>query len=471
METLNHHFINGELVESHGHDNYAITSAISGEQIAEGLLGDEVDATRAVEAAARALPAWSATTLEERGRYLQSLADSFAAHGDAMIAALVEEFGTTVPTATYIVSQSRDWFLDAQKLLIEDTFVERIGRATVNKLPVGVAALITPWNGASWFIAMKASVALAAGCTVVIKPSERGIWQARPVMQAIADAGLPPGVVNVVFGRGNPVGQVLTTHQDVAKVSITGSTATGKIVARNGIDTMKRVTLELGGKSPTIILEDADLAEAAPFAAQAGLFNNGQACIAGTRVLIPQSRQDEVTHALVATVAAMKVGDPREADTVVGPVLDRAQYDGAQRYIETAIAEGAQVLTGGLGKPEGLEHGNYVRPTLLLVTNQNTVAREEVFGPVLSVITYRDDDEAVAIANDTPYGLHAYVAAGDVEHGLSVARRIRAGRVMVNAVVDAADVPFGGFKQSGLGREFGRYGIAAYLEEQAVFAG
>jgi aldehyde dehydrogenase (NAD+) len=470
MKTLNQQFIGGEFVESHGRDVYAVNSAITREQIAEAILGDEVDANRAVEAAERALPAWSATTLQERRGYLQKLADAFQARRDDMIPALVEEFGTTGPTAAYIVDQSRDWFLDAQQLLTEDTFVEQVGDATVNYVPVGVAVLITPWNGASWFMAMKASVALAAGCTVVLKPSERGIWQAWPVVQAIKEAGLPDGVINVVFGRGDPVGNVLTQHPDVAKVSLTGSTATGKAIARNGIDTMKRVTLELGGKSPTIILEDADLSKAVPFAVQAGLFNNGQACIAGTRILAPQSRIDEVRQALAEAVSAIKVGDPNEQDTVVGPLLDRDQYERVEGYIRKGIEEGAELLAGGEGHPEGLEGGNYVKPTLFAATNDMTIAREEIFGPVLSLITYRDEAEAIQIANDTPYGLHGYVAAGDVEHGRQVARQIRAGRVMVNEIIDAPDAPFGGFKQSGIGREFSRYGIAAYLETQTVFS-
>jgi aldehyde dehydrogenase (NAD+) len=329
-----------------------------------------------------------------------------------------------------------------------------------------VAVLITPWNGAGWFIAMKASVALAAGCTVVVKPSERGIWQAQPVLDAFADAGLPDGVINVVFGRGDPVGNTLTSHPDVAKVSITGSTATGKTIARNAVDTMKRVTLELGGKSPTVILDDADLSQAVPFAVQAGLFNNGQACIAATRILIPHSREQEIKQALADAVTALKVGDPRDPDTVIGPVLDRDQYDRIQHYIQAGIDEGGQILAGGLGHPEGLEDGNYVKATLLTATNDQTIAREEIFGPVLAVITYRDEDDAIAIANDTPYGLHAYIATGNVQRGQRLARRIRAGRVMINEIIDA---PFDGFKQSGLGREFGHYGLEAYLETQAVF--
>ncbi|WP_431964227.1 aldehyde dehydrogenase family protein [Actinacidiphila sp. bgisy160] len=469
MNTLNRHYINGRIVSARGTDTYPITSAISGELIAEGVLGDATDAEEAVRAAREALPSWSATTPGERRDHLRKLADSFTRHREAMISALIEEFGTTAATAAYIVDQSRDWFLDAEQLLTEETFVQRVGQATIHKVPAGVAVLITPWNGASWFIAMKASAALAAGCTVVIKPSERGIWQAQPVLDAIADAGLPAGVVNVVFGKGNPVGDTLTGHPDVAKVSVTGSTATGKIIAHNAVDTMKRVTLELGGKSPTVILDDADLTLAVPFAVQAGLFNNGQACIAGTRILVPRSRENEVKAALAEAVSALKVGDPREADTVIGPVLDRAQYDRIQAYIQTGLNEGGELLAGGLGHPDGLDHGNYVRPTLLAVTNDQTVAREEIFGPVLSVIVYEDDDQAAALANDTPYGLHAYIATGDVARGERLARRIRAGRVMINEIVDSREAPFGGFKQSGIGREFATWGMSAFLEEQAVF--
>jgi aldehyde dehydrogenase (NAD+) len=469
VRTLNHHFIDGTFVDSHGREAYAVNSAVTREQLAEAILGDDVDANRAVEAATRALPSWSATTLEERAGYLQKLADAFRTRREEMASALVEEFGTPAPTADYIVDQSPDWFVDAQELLTRDTFVERVGDATVKRVPVGVAVLITPWNGASWFMAMKASAALAAGCTVVLKPSERGVWQAWPVVQAIAEAGLPEGVVNVVFGRGDPVGNVLTRHPDVAKVSLTGSTATGKAVARNGIDTMKRVTLELGGKSPTIILEDADLTKAVPFALRAGLINNGQSCVAGTRILAPQSRIDEVRQALADAVSALEVGDPREEGTVVGPVVDRDQYERVQGYIQTGIEEGAELLAGGDGHPEGLEHGNYVKPTLFAATNDMTISREEIFGPVLSLITYRDEAEAIRIANDTPYGLLGYVAAGDVDHGRQVAREIRSGRVMVNEVFGSRDAPFGGFKQSGIGREFRRYGIAEYFEPQAVF--
>jgi aldehyde dehydrogenase (NAD+) len=470
VTTLNRHLIDGRVVPAHGTDTYPVTSAITGEQIATGVLGDAADVKAAIAAAKEVLPAWSATTLQERRDHLGRLADSFRSHRNPMIDSLVEEFGTTAGTAAFIADESVRWFLDAQRLLTEDTFVQRLDCAVIHRLPAGVAALITPWNGAGWFAAMKLSVALAAGCTVVLKPSERGIWQAQPVLDAIARADLPAGVVNVVFGKGDPVGDILTTHPDIAKISITGSSATGKIVARNAAGTMKRVTLELGGKSPTIILEDADLAKAVPFAIRAGLFNNGQSCVAGTRILIPASREEESKQALAEAVEQLTVGDPRDPSTMIGPVLDRVQYDQIQFYIRAGIEEGSQVLAGGLGHPKGVGKGNYVKPTLLTATNDQTVAREEIFGPVLSVITYKDEDEAVTIANDSPYGLQAYVAGGDTEHGRRVAGRLHAGRIMVNGIIGSRDAPFGGFKQSGLGREFGPWGISAFLEEQAVFS-
>ena len=470
VQTINRHYIDGKIRAGHGTTAQPVTSAITGEQLAVGVLGDARDAEEAVAAAKRALPGWAATSLAERRGYLERLASSFAAHREEMIDHLVEEFGTPAVTAGFIVDDSPNWFLDAAQMLVEETFVKQDDRATVYRVPVGVAALITPWNGASWSIAMKTSVALAAGCTVVIKPSERGIWQAQPVLDAIADAGLPDGVINVVFGAGEPVGNILTTHPDVAKVSITGSTATGKAIARNSIDTMKRLTLELGGKSPTVILEDADVSSAVRFAVTAGLFNNGQSCTAGTRILIPASREAELKSALADAVAALPVGDPRKEDTAVGPVLDVQQYDRAQHYIATALQEGGELLAGGPGRPDGLDQGSYVRPTLIATTNDRTLAQEEVFAPVLALITYQDEEEAIAIANDTPYGLHAYVASGDAGHGHAVARRIQAGRVAVNEIIASRTAPFGGFKQSGLGREFGAAGISEFLEDQVVFS-
>jgi aldehyde dehydrogenase (NAD+) len=276
-------------------------------------------------------------------------------------------------------------------------------------------------------------------------------------------------VINVVYGKGEANGSVLTAHPDVAKISFTGSTGVGKQIGRDSVDTMKRVTLELGGKAPTIVLDDVDMKEAAMFAVTSGLFNSGQSCIAGSRILIPASREQEAIDAIKVTMESLKVGDPNDSDTVVGAMITQQQYDKIQGYIRSGIEQGATLLTGGEGHPEGLG-GYFVKPTVFTnVTSDMKIAREEIFGPVISVLTYTDDADAVRIANDTPFGLHAYVAAGDPKRGEQIAQRIQAGRVMVNRYFDAPDAPFGGFKQSGIGREFGRYGLQAYLETQATF--
>jgi aldehyde dehydrogenase (NAD+) len=354
---IDRQLIDGELIPARGAKLIPATRADNGEVLAEAVMADEADAAAAVAAAKRALPAWSATSLGERRGYLQALADTFGERHGEMVTALVEEFGTPTATADAIASMSRDWFVLGQDLLVEDTFLERVGGATVNHLPVGVAVLITPWNGASWFMAMKGSVALAAGCTVVFKPSERGIWQVQPVIDAIADAGLPAGVVNVVIGEGTDVGVALTRHPDVDKISLTGSTATGKLVARNAVETMKRITLELGGKSPTVILDDADVDLAVPFALQAGFFNNGQACIAGTRILVPESRAEELRLALADAVSGVKVGDPTDPETVVGPLLDSAPVRQGAGLHQRCSGRGCRAAGRRSGSPRGAGGG------------------------------------------------------------------------------------------------------------------
>jgi aldehyde dehydrogenase (NAD+) len=300
---------------------------------------------------------------------------------------------------------------------------------------------------------------------VVIKPSELSTLEAQILMECFEKAALPPGVINVVNGPGAAVGNTITRSPDVQKISFTGSTRIGKQINHDATETMKRVTLELGGKSPTIVLDDADMDNAARFALSAGLMNTGQSCIAGTRILVPESRLDEAKQALKAGVEALKIGDP------IQPMVSAGRYERVQSYIRKGIEEGAEILVGGEGKPAGFEQGNYVRPTVFVgVTNDMTIAQEEIFGPVLSVITYRDDDEAVAIANDVEYGLHAYVYGEDQERARTVANRILAGRVMINEIVDDPASPFGGFKMSGFGREFGIYGLQAYLETRTVYA-
>jgi aldehyde dehydrogenase (NAD+) len=312
---------------------------------------------------------------------------------------------------------------------------------------------------------------LAAGCTAVIKPSEMSAIQTRVVTEALHEAGLPPGVFNIVTGRGETVGAQISSHPDVAKLSFTGSTAVGKTILRAGADTLKRVTLELGGKSPVIVLDDANFDHVVPLAIQAGFINSGQACIAGTRILVPGQRLAEFEARVREEVARTQAGDPRDPQTTIGPMVSKKQWERVQRYIRIGIDEGARLIAGGEGRPDGVDAGWFVRPTVFSdVTNDMTIAREEIFGPVLSIITYRDTDDAIAIANDTNYGLQAYVFSADENRALEVASQIEAGRVLVNTLAHEPAAPFGGFKQSGIGREYGSFGLEAFLEPKAVIA-
>lgn len=399
---------------------------------------------------------------------LRRLRDSVAAKREELLEAVIEEYGAPASRAAFMVDHPVATFDEAIGVLEGYSFRRTVGRSEVVMTPLGVAGLITPWNSNAGFICSKLAMALAAGCTSVIKPSEMSAMQTAIVSEAIHAADLPPGIVNVVTGRGDIVGAEISRHPDVAKISFTGSTAVGKAILKAGSDTLKRVTLELGGKSPTILLDDAELTSAISMAVQAAFMNSGQACIAGTRLLAPRSRLAEIEALAGATVAAVRVGDPRKPEVVVGPMVSKRQWERVQHYIRLGIEEGARLLVGGMGRPDGLD-GWFVRPTLFAgVTNDMTIAREEIFGPVLSVIAYDDEEEAVRIANDTDYGLQAYVLSGNEERAERVAEQLEAGRVLVNTLAHDPKVPFGGFKQSGLGREYGTFGLEAYLEPKAL---
>jgi len=303
----------------------------------------------------------------------------------------------------------------------------------------------------------------------VIKPSELSSLQTRVLVEALHMADLPKGLLNVVTGLGNVVGAELVRNPDVSKISFTGSVAVGKSIMRDGAATMKRVTLELGGKSPNILLEDADLKRAIPNALVIAFLNSGQACVAGTRLLVPKSRLDEIMRAIMDAMSEFPVGAPSDPKTAIGPMVTRKQYERVQSYIRKGIEEGADVLVGGEGHPKGLEAGHFVKPTVFVnVKNDMTIAREEIFGPVLSVIAYEDEEDAIRIANDTDFGLHAYVSGTDVKRARRVASKLLAGRVAINGMLDDQQAPFGGFKHSGVGREFGAYGIEAFLEPRAI---
>jgi aldehyde dehydrogenase (NAD+) len=469
MKTIKTHYIDGAFVESHGREVMDIINPTNRKPIARLTLADEEDARRAIAAAKQAFVCFGQSAKQERLEILRNLHKAVSARVDDLTRIMVEEYGGVVQFAAPIVQAGADVFLAAEKALHELPLTRSWGKTTVTMEPVGVAGLISPWNADAFFLCMKLASAIAAGCTVVMKPSELSALQTSVWLECIHEAKLPKGVCNVVAGRGDVVGAELVRNPDVAKISFTGSAAVGRSIMRDGAATMKRVTLELGGKSPNILLDDADLEKAIPNAFIIGFMNNGQACVAGTRLLVPKSRFDEVKKALLDIAPVFAAGDPADPKTAVGPMVTEKQYERVQSYIQKGIEEGAEVLVGGEGHPPGLESGYFVKPTVFVnVRNDMTIAQEEIFGPVLSVITYEDDEDAIRIANDTEYGLHAYVSGTDLQRARRVASQIRAGRVAINGLLDDQQAPFGGFKHSGVGREFGTFGIEAYLEPRAI---
>jgi len=469
IKTITTHYIDGASVESHGREVMDIIKPTNGKVIARVTLGDEEDTRRAIAAAKRAFVTFGRTTKEERARYLRQLHQAVSARIDDLTAAMVEEYGGVVRFARVIVQSGIDAFPAAEKGLDELPLTRSWGKTTVTMEPVGVAGLITAWNANALFICLKLASAVGAGCTVVIKPSELSSLQTQVMLECLDAAKLPKGVCNIVIGRGTVVGAELVRNPDVAKISFTGSVAVGQSIMRDGAATMKRVTLELGGKSPTILLDDAAIEQAIPSALVLAFMNSGQACAAGTRLLVPKSRLDEVKRAIRDEMRAFTVGDPADPKTAVGPMVSQNQYDRVQSYIRKGMEEGAEVLVGGEGHPAGFEAGYFVKPTVFVnVKNDMTIAQEEIFGPVLCVITYDSEDEAIRIANDSKYGLHSSVLGTDLQRARRVASQIRAGRVVINAMTDDPQAPWGGFKYSGFGREYGQYGMEAFLETRAI---
>jgi len=446
-----------------------IIKPTNGKVIARVTLGDEEDTRRAIAAANRALASFGRTSKEERLRYLRQLHKAVSDHVDDLAAVMIEEYGGVAQFARLIVESGVNAFAAAKKGLQELPLTQSWGKTTVTLEPVGVAGLITAWNANALFICLKLASAVAAGCTVVIKPSEMSSLQTRVMVEALNAAELPKGVFNVVTGLGTVVGAEMVRNPDVAKISFTGSVAVGQQIMRDGAATMKRVTLELGGKSPTILLDDAALDKAIPAALILAFMNSGQACAAGTRLLVPKSRLEEVKRAIRDEMRNYTVGDPSDPKIMVGPMVSQKQYDRVESYIRKGIEEGAEVLVGGEGHPKGLDAGYYVKPTVFVnVKNDMTIAQEEIFGPVLSVIAYDSEEEAIRIANDSRYGLHSAVIGTDLQRARRVASQLQAGRVVINNMTDDPDAPWGGFKFSGVGREYGRYGIEAFLEPKAI---
>ncbi|WP_426231705.1 aldehyde dehydrogenase family protein [Pararhizobium sp. DWP3-4] len=461
-------YINGEFVTPHGTELFDLHNPVDAEVIGRVRLGDAQDARIAIAAAKGAFKSWSRSPKPERIALLHRLHEVVWAKKNELIEAIVQEFGAPATRAYWMASSAANSFLDAARALEKYDLIRKVGTADVVMEPVGVVGLITPWNSNVGFICNKLAYTLAAGCTAVIKPSEMSATQTQVLLEALHEACAPAGVFNIVNGRGDIVGAELTTNPDIAKISFTGSTPVGKSILREAAATLKRVTLELGGKSPTIILDDADFDKAIPTALQVGLGNSGQACLNGTRIFVPASRKDEAIASIKKHFASVQAGEPLAPDTTIGPMVSQAQYERVQRYIKLGLDTGATLVAGGEGHPEGLG-GYFVRPTIFAdVSNDMAIAQEEIFGPVLCVLTYEDEAEAIRMANDTPYGLYAYVLSANEERATKVAMQLDAGRVAINGAAHDPDVPFGGFKQSGIGREYGVFGLQSYFEPKAL---
>ena len=433
-------------------------------------LGGPADVDRAVVAARAAFPTFSATTPEERIELLERITAAYAERVGEISALISEEMGAPRSLADAaqgpagLVHLART--VEALRTL---PFVEQRGTSSLRRVPVGVVGLITPWNWPANQIMCKVAPALAAGCTMVLKPSEFTPFSALVIAEVLDAAGVPAGVFNLVVGDGPGVGAAIAAHPGIDMVSFTGSTAAGVAVAKAAADSVKRVSQELGGKSANIVLPDADLAQAVAHGVAVCMRNSGQSCNAPTRMLVPRDRLAEAEDLATAAADALRVGDPAADGTDLGPVANGRQFERVQSMIQAGIDEGATLVAGGPGRPDGLDHGWFVRPTVFSgVRNDMRIAREEIFGPVLSILPYDSVDEAVAIANDTPYGLSGYVQGGTVEAAAEVAARLRTGQVHLNGAAADFAVPFGGFKQSGNGREWGREGIEEFLEVQAL---
>jgi acyl-CoA reductase-like NAD-dependent aldehyde dehydrogenase len=463
-------YANGEWVEPDGRGMLDVINSTTEEVMGRVPEGTTEDINRAVAAARRAFDSWSVTSAAERAGFLQKIAAGLAARQNEIAAIIASEVGMPLPLATMVQAGMPAMVMGSYaKLLADYSFEEQIGNSLVVKEPIGVIGCITPWNFPLHQVVAKVAPALAAGCTVVLKPSEVAPLTAFILAEIVDDAELPAGVFNLVTGLGPIVGEALASHPDVDMISFTGSTQAGKRVSELAAQTVKRVALELGGKSANIILDDADLEKAVRSGVSNCYFNSGQTCSAHTRMLVPKERHDEAVQIAKEAAESFTIGDPREGKAKLGPLVSEVQRDRVRNYIKKGIDEGATLVTGGAEAPEGLDKGYFVRPTVFAnVRNDMTIAREEIFGPVLSIIPYEDEDDAVRIANDTVYGLAGGVWSSDVERAKQVARRLRTGQVDINGGKFNAFAPFGGYKQSGNGREMGKYGLEEFLETKSL---
>jgi len=470
MNNADKFYINGEWVASSTGDTCDVINPATEESIATIAMGGKEDVDKAVAAAREAFKSFSKTTVEERSELLGRIIAAYKARMGELAETVSQEMGAPMGLANKAQAPAGlGHLIFAQKALADIAFVEDIGTSHVVREPIGVCGLITPWNWPLNQIAAKVGPAIAAGCTMVLKPSEIAPLNAILFAEIMHEAGTPPGVFNLINGDGPGVGVAMSAHPDIDMMSFTGSTRAGVSVAQESAPTVKRVAQELGGKSPNIILDDADFEKVIGRDTFGVCMNTGQSCNAATRMLVPASRMEEAAAIAKATAEKISVGDPADESTKVGPLVSQLQFVKVQALIQKGIDEGAKLETGGVGRPDGLNAGYFVKPTIFSnVSNDMTIAREEIFGPVLVLIPYEDEDEAVAIANDTVYGLSAYVSSGDLDRARAVGARLEAGNVHINGAGIDPKAPFGGYKQSGNGREFGKWGIEEFLETKAL---
>ncbi len=463
-------YINGEWVDPATPATLDVINPANEEPCAKISMGSKADVDAAVAAAKAAFPAWSRTTKEERLGYMGKIVEAYQARYGEIAQAISMEMGAPISLATAAQAAMGVAHLGtAMEVLKGYEFTEQKGSTMIVKEPVGVCGFITPWNWPINQIVCKVAPALAAGCTMVLKPSEVAPINAAIFAEIVHEAGLPAGVFNLVNGDGLSVGEPLSSHPDVDMMSFTGSTRAGILVAKAAADTVKRVAQELGGKSANIVLPDADMETAVAGGVMQVMNNSGQSCNAPTRMFVPADRKDECYAIAAKAAESVEVNDPAQEGRHIGPVVSEVQFNKIQGLIEKGIEEGATLLAGGPGRPEGMNRGYFVRPTVFGdVTPDMTISREEIFGPVLSILTYETEEEAIEMANDTVYGLSGYVQSGSIDHAREVASKLRTGNVHLNGAGPDLNAPFGGYKQSGNGREWGEYGFEDFIEIKAV---
>ncbi len=463
-------YINGEWVDPITPNAFDVINPATEQAIGQISLGSAADVDRAVSAARQAFIGYSQTSREERISYFEKILAGYKQRWDELALCMSQEMGAPLTFANR--SQTGAGYADMSAVLEAlktYEFEKKLGNSQIIHEAIGVCGLITPWNWPMNQVVLKVAPALACGCTMVLKPSEIAPLNAIIFAEIIDEAGLPAGVFNLVNGEGPIVGEAMSNHPDIDMMSFTGSTRAGRAVAHGSANTVKRVAQELGGKSPNIILDDDGLEKAVKRDVQVMMSNTGQSCNAPSRMLVPANRLDEVKDIAIRTAESIVVGDPLDSNTTMGPLVSELQWNKVQGLINKGMEEGCEVIIGGPGKPEGLETGYYARPTIFAgVSNDKTIAVEEIFGPVFAIMTYEDLDQAIDIANDTVYGLSAYVSSTDIDSANAVARRLRAGNVHINGKWGTKPTPFGGYKQSGNGREGGVFGFEDFLEIKAV---